>query len=70
MSSGGVPERSNGAVLKTVARRKACRGFESHPRRSKQANPPCLSRFEVLAAVVDDPRGLIFRVAFVGTDRA
>jgi hypothetical protein len=31
---GGVPERTNGAVLKTVSRREAARGFESHPRRS------------------------------------
>ena len=34
MSLGGVPEWSNGAVLKTVDRRKAVRGFKSHPRRS------------------------------------
>ena len=32
---GGVPERSNGAVLKTAGRRKAARGFESHPRRAR-----------------------------------
>jgi hypothetical protein len=32
---GGVPERSNGTVLKTVGGRKAARGFESHPRRSR-----------------------------------
>src|SRR3954469_7458510 len=31
---GGVPERPNGAVLKTADRRKAVRGFKSHPRRS------------------------------------
>ena len=30
---GGVPERPNGAVLKTADRRKAVRGFKSHPRR-------------------------------------
>jgi hypothetical protein len=30
---GGVPERSNGAVLKTAGGRKVARGFESHPRR-------------------------------------
>jgi hyaluronan synthase len=30
---GGVPERSNGAVLKTADCRKAVRGFKSHPRR-------------------------------------
>ncbi len=30
---GGVPERSNGAVLKAADRRKAVRGFKSHPRR-------------------------------------
>jgi hypothetical protein len=29
-----VPERTNGAVLKTAARVKPGRGFESHPRRS------------------------------------
>jgi hypothetical protein len=28
-----VPERSNGAVLKTADRRKAVREFKSHPRR-------------------------------------
>jgi hypothetical protein len=28
-----VPERTNGTVLKTVGRREAARGFESHPRR-------------------------------------
>src|SRR5205085_11024816 len=33
---GGVPERANGAVLKTVDRREAVRGFESHPRRSDE----------------------------------
>ena len=33
LSPGGVPERTNGAVLKTAGRRKAARGFESHPRR-------------------------------------
>ena len=33
MGNGGVPERSNGAVLKTADRRKAVRGFKSHPRR-------------------------------------
>jgi hypothetical protein len=31
---GGVPERSNGAVLKTAGGRKVARGFKSHPRRS------------------------------------
>ena len=30
---GGVPERPNGSVLKTDDRRKAVRGFKSHPRR-------------------------------------
>jgi hypothetical protein len=30
---GGVPEWLNGAVSKTVGRRKAARGFESHPLR-------------------------------------
>src|SRR5439155_2364926 len=29
---GGVPERTNGAVLKTAGARKGARGFESHPR--------------------------------------
>ena len=33
-ADGGVPERPNGAVLKTADRRKAVRGFKSHPRRS------------------------------------
>ena len=28
-----MPERPNGAVLKTADRRKAVRGFKSHPRR-------------------------------------
>ena len=28
-----MPERSNGAVLKTADRREAVRGFKSHPRR-------------------------------------
>src|SRR5204863_463780 len=32
-SLGGVPERSNGAVLKTAGGRKVARGFKSHPRR-------------------------------------
>ena len=32
--NGGVPERPNGAVLKTADCRKAVRGFKSHPRRS------------------------------------
>ena len=32
-ADGGVPERPNGAVLKTADRRKAVRGFKSHPRR-------------------------------------
>src|SRR6185437_293962 len=31
---GGLPERSNGAVLKTAGGRKVARGFKSHPRRS------------------------------------
>jgi hypothetical protein len=30
---GGVPERSNGAVLKTAGPVKRAREFESHPRR-------------------------------------
>jgi hypothetical protein len=34
MSSGGVPERANGAVLKTASAVTGARGFESHPRRS------------------------------------
>jgi hypothetical protein len=33
LSSGGVPERTNGAVLKIAARLIPGRGFESHPRR-------------------------------------
>ena len=33
MGFGGVPERSNGAVLKTAGGRKVARGFKSHPRR-------------------------------------
>ena len=28
-----MPERTNGAVLKTVSGREVARGFESHPRR-------------------------------------
>jgi hypothetical protein len=34
MTGGGVPERSNGAVLKTASALTGARGFESHPRRS------------------------------------
>jgi hypothetical protein len=30
---GGVPERTNGAVLKTAGALTGARGFESHPRR-------------------------------------
>ena len=37
---GGVAERLNAAALKAVRRRKASRGFESHPLRSKRHNPP------------------------------
>jgi hypothetical protein len=37
-----VPERSNGAVLKTVGRRKAAPGFESQPRRLATRNPVLL----------------------------
>ena len=33
-SPGGVPERLNGAVSKTVVRLSAYRGFESHPLRT------------------------------------
>src|SRR5205823_10601364 len=51
MWAGGVPERSNGAVLKTAGGRKVARGFKSHPRRfarckctksSAHAQPPAL----------------------------
>src|SRR5207249_1331013 len=38
LAPGGVPERSNGAVLKTVAGLTARRGFESHPRRLVERN--------------------------------
>ena len=33
MKYGGVPERSNGAVLKTASAVTGARGFKSHPRR-------------------------------------
>ena len=33
LAPGGVPERSNGSVLKTDDCREAVRGFKSHPRR-------------------------------------
>jgi|SRR5690242_4021118 hypothetical protein len=36
---GGVPERSNGAVLKTAGGRKVARGFKSHPRRFSSRIP-------------------------------
>src|SRR5919204_567616 len=39
MFAGGVPERTNGAVLKTAGARKGARGFESHPRRLVSQNP-------------------------------
>ena len=39
MPNGGVPERPNGSVLKTDDRRKAVRGFKSHPRRSTRRKP-------------------------------
>jgi hypothetical protein len=39
MKYGGVPERSNGAVLKTAGGRKVARGFKSHPRRLAKPNP-------------------------------
>jgi hypothetical protein len=39
MKYGGVPERSNGAVLKTAGGRKVARGFKSHPRRLNSRNP-------------------------------
>jgi hypothetical protein len=38
MGFGGVPERSNGAVLKTAGGRKVARGFKSHPRRLQSQN--------------------------------
>src|SRR5205823_14278306 len=38
MGYGGVPERSNGAVLKTAGGRKVARGFKSHPRRRSGTN--------------------------------
>ena len=40
-----MPERTNGTVLKTVGRREAARGFESHPRRfSKRQRPESYDR--------------------------
>ena len=36
---GGVPERSNGAVLKTAGAVTGARGFESHPRREAPRDP-------------------------------
>ena len=51
--AGGVPERSNGAVLKTAARSNPGRGFESHP-------PPlvCLISRGQGAAPLRKPLGL------------
>jgi hypothetical protein len=49
MSCGGVPERSNGAVLKAAGGRKVARGFESHPRRCSQAKTRNTSGFGVPA---------------------
>src|SRR5437870_1256398 len=40
---GGVPERSNGAVLKT-AESSGLREFKSHPRRSSPSAPPSRGR--------------------------
>ena len=37
----GVPERTNGAVLKTAGGRKVTRGFESHPRRLVEPEAAC-----------------------------
>jgi hypothetical protein len=39
-----VPERPNGSVLKTDDRRKAVRGFKSHPRRSSPIALSLLTR--------------------------
>src|SRR5947199_4857229 len=44
---GGVPERTNGAVLKTAGARKGARGFESHPRRLIEPKPPSVAGFGV-----------------------
>jgi hypothetical protein len=49
-----VPERSNGAVLKTAGDRKVARGFESHPRRQGSDRP--IERRNVMALDADDPR--------------
>jgi hypothetical protein len=46
MGFGGVPERSNGAVLKTAGGRKVARGFKSHPRRQNSwKSPLVVTRF-------------------------
>jgi hypothetical protein len=50
MGHGGVPERSNGAVLKTAGGRKVARGFKSHPRRHNKRNPPSQAGFGLLRA--------------------
>src|SRR5262245_28979449 len=44
MKFGGVPERSNGAVLKTAGGRKVARGFKSHPRRLSSHSSTAASR--------------------------
>jgi hypothetical protein len=46
-----VPERPNGAVLKTADRRKAVRGFKSHPRRSVSHKRPISSGFATRARI-------------------
>ena len=60
---GGVPERSNGAVLKTADRRKAVRGFKSHPRRSP--NRISLPRQELQGNHVPTVDKLLFRAGGV-----
>ena len=52
MAFGGVPERSNGAVLKTAGGRKVARGFKSHPRRSVKPKPQSETGFGVFEATL------------------
>ena len=50
--AGGVPERPNGAVLKTVDA-KASRGFESHPRRGYEERRVTHGQFTIRVERLD-----------------
>ena len=54
-----MPERTNGAVLKTAGGRKVTRGFESHPRRFA-----LFTRF----AVLPQPFGAVGRCSYEGKE--